>query len=84
MAGHGADDALAGLAEAKRVEYVQEKSISLHDDKIASSIEDEIDIHDGLEYPTEEERHTLRRVSDTIPWNAYCKFDFADIVCTKR
>ncbi len=28
-------------------------------------------IHDGLEFPTEEERATLRRVSDTIPWNAY-------------
>ena len=28
-------------------------------------------IHDGLEFPTEEERMTLRRVTDTIPWNAY-------------
>ncbi|KAJ7676384.1 peptide transporter PTR2A [Mycena rosella] len=32
----------------------------------------EIDgIHDGLVCPTEEERATLRRVADTIPWNAY-------------
>ncbi|KAL0567160.1 hypothetical protein V5O48_014835 [Marasmius crinis-equi] len=28
-------------------------------------------IHDGLEFPTEEEKATLRRVSDKIPWNAY-------------
>jgi len=28
-------------------------------------------IHDGLVFPTEEERMTLRRVSDFIPWNAY-------------
>ncbi|KAF8964520.1 peptide transporter PTR2A [Flammula alnicola] len=26
---------------------------------------------DGVEYPTEEERATLRRVPDTLPWNAY-------------
>lgn len=37
------------------------------------NIEDsELDgIHDGLVFPTEEERKTLRRVADTIPWNAY-------------
>ncbi|KAJ8082330.1 hypothetical protein PM082_008183 [Marasmius tenuissimus] len=28
-------------------------------------------IHDGLESPTEEERQTLRRVSDSLPWNAF-------------
>ena len=28
-------------------------------------------IHDNLEFPTDEERATLRRVADTIPWNAY-------------
>ncbi|KAK7040753.1 hypothetical protein VNI00_009659 [Paramarasmius palmivorus] len=28
-------------------------------------------IHDGLEFPTEEERLTLRRVPDHVPWNAY-------------
>ncbi|KAF9261642.1 PTR2-domain-containing protein [Marasmius fiardii PR-910] len=28
-------------------------------------------IHDGLVFPTEEEKVTLRRVSDKIPWNAY-------------
>ncbi|KAJ7659102.1 peptide transporter PTR2A [Mycena polygramma] len=32
----------------------------------------EIDgIHDGLVCPTDEERETLRRVGDVIPWNAY-------------
>ncbi|KNZ78721.1 putative peptide transporter ptr2 [Termitomyces sp. J132] len=28
-------------------------------------------IHDALEFPTEEERETLRRVPDTVPWSAY-------------
>ncbi|THU85978.1 PTR2-domain-containing protein [Dendrothele bispora CBS 962.96] len=28
-------------------------------------------IHDGLEFPTEEERATLPRVSDALPWSAY-------------
>ncbi|KAK1233745.1 hypothetical protein PQX77_003092 [Marasmius sp. AFHP31] len=28
-------------------------------------------IHDGLRFPTEEERQTLRRVSDSLPWNAF-------------
>jgi POT family proton-dependent oligopeptide transporter len=38
-------------------------------------VEHELDgIHDGLEFPTEEERATLRRIPDTIPWNAYCEF----------
>ncbi|KAF8872958.1 peptide transporter PTR2A [Infundibulicybe gibba] len=44
-------------------------------DKVSTedqSIEHELDgIHDGLEFPTEHERQTLRRVSDSIPWNAY-------------
>jgi hypothetical protein len=31
-------------------------------------------IHDGLIFPTEDERLTLRRVPDSIPWTAYCKF----------
>ncbi|RDB16581.1 putative peptide transporter ptr2 [Hypsizygus marmoreus] len=28
-------------------------------------------IHDGLVFPTEEERVSLRRVADSVPWNAY-------------
>ncbi|KIN99385.1 hypothetical protein M404DRAFT_82706, partial [Pisolithus tinctorius Marx 270] len=28
-------------------------------------------IHEGLEFPTEEELFALRRVSDAIPWTAY-------------
>jgi len=37
-----------------------------------SSFHHELDgIHDGLEFPTEYERQTLRRVPDTLPWNAY-------------
>ncbi len=44
----------------------------LRNSEIASSVEHELDgIHDGLEFPTEEEIATLRRVSDKLPWNAY-------------
>ncbi|KAG5339839.1 hypothetical protein C0989_003348 [Termitomyces sp. Mn162] len=32
-------------------------------------------IHDALEFPTEEERETLRRVPDTVPWSAYRELD---------
>ncbi|OJT08248.1 hypothetical protein TRAPUB_858 [Trametes pubescens] len=66
MAGLQADkDIIAGLAEAKHDEY--EKNL---DD--STSEEHEPDgIHDGLEFPTKEERNTLRRVSDSIPWAAY-------------
>lgn len=31
------------------------------------------DVHAGLMFPTEEEKLTLRRVADTIPWGAYSK-----------
>jgi len=48
-------------------------------DSFQKNSEDEYElggIHDGLEFPTEEERATLRRVPGTIPWNAYCVFVF--------
>lgn len=32
------------------------------------------DPHAGLVFPTEEELHSLRRISDSIPWNAYRRF----------
>jgi len=50
---------------------IDEKAASL--DKIPASVEEEEydEVHAGLEFPTEEEIATLRRVSDTIPWNAY-------------
>lgn len=32
---------------------------------------DDDSAHEGLEFPTEEELATLRRVSDAIPWAAY-------------
>ncbi|PPQ64967.1 hypothetical protein CVT24_008155 [Panaeolus cyanescens] len=38
-----------------------------------SEIDHELDddVHAGLTFPTEEEKATLRRIPDTIPWNAY-------------
>lgn len=75
MAGHGADDLLpvVALDGGQRTEFEEEKKLPLVDN-IASSIDHELDgIHDGLVFPNEHERETLRRVSDTIPWNSYCK-----------
>ena len=72
MAGLQADrDIVAGLAEAKHAEYeLEKKGLS----PAASSHEQELDgIHDGLEFPTEEEKQTLRRVADTLPLRAYSK-----------
>lgn len=81
MAGHRVDDGLVGLAETKQDDY--EKSLSLHDN-VVSTVDHEVDeIHKGLEFPTEEERRTLRRVSDNMPWNAYCKSSFYFLLYAK-
>jgi len=73
MAGLSGDDAVyQGFSEAKGTEFeTKEKGGS--DDHIASSTGDhELDgIHDGLEFPAEEDLTTLRRVADSVPWNAY-------------
>ncbi|KAF4618863.1 hypothetical protein D9613_009972 [Agrocybe pediades] len=56
------DVALAAMADVKRHDYTSESSVDDH----------ELDgIHDGLEFPTEEERNTLRRVPDKVPWATY-------------
>jgi hypothetical protein len=40
-------------------------------------------IHDGLTFPTKDERLTLRRVPDSIPWNAYCKLPIKKFLTTE-
>lgn len=72
MAGLQTDkDIIAGLAEAKRDEYeLEKKGVS----PPSSAHSHELDgVHDGLEFPTEEEKKTLRRVADSLPWAAYCE-----------
>lgn len=57
--------------------YVEKKEP--RDDKHTSSSVSEVGgigsigdgIHDGLEFPTDEEKLTLKRVSDKLPWAAY-------------
>lgn len=67
MAGVQVEADLAALSHVKQQED-EKGSPSV----VSSEHGHELDgIHDGLEFPTEEERATLRRVSDTIPWNAY-------------
>lgn len=52
---------------------IKEKVVDVADGKYdVPDRESALDIiHDGLVFPTEEEKQTLRRISDTIPWNAY-------------
>lgn len=76
MAGLQTDmDALAGIAHAEK-QLGPEKSHTVDSDISCGHKGDPEEpvqdgIHDGLEFPTEEEKKTLRRVADTIPWNAY-------------
>lgn len=50
-------------------EFSVEKSIHRPS---AESVLTEDDPHYGLEFPTDEEIATLRRVPDTLPWASYC------------
>ena len=53
---------------------VRDEKVAERDDRSEEKPNIEYDadgIHDGLVFPTEEERATLRRVPDSIPWNAY-------------
>lgn len=57
---------LEGVAVYEAKQFEKAPIVSTDDESV------EFDgIHDGLVFPTEEERATLRRVSDAIPWNAY-------------
>jgi len=67
------DNIFQGYAEAKRHEADVKKD-SVSDDVVHSLVDEKHysdGIHDGLEFPSEEEKFTLRRVPDRIPWNAY-------------
>jgi len=58
------------LAEAEKVRYEHNlKHPSISDSHSVKETND--GIHDGLEFPTDEEKQTLRRVPDKIPTNAY-------------
>ncbi|KAJ6556134.1 hypothetical protein B0H19DRAFT_1210735 [Mycena capillaripes] len=66
-------DATAPLAAMSEVEAVK-KSGSFDEkngDQQSFSEHEPDGIHDDLIFPTEEERAILRRVPDSVPWNAY-------------
>ena len=69
-------DATAPLAAMSEVEAKHDGSFDeKHPHSDHSEVGHEPDgIHDGLVFPTDEERATLRRVPDSVPWNAYCVF----------
>ena len=66
-------DFATGLAKTQKDELeLEKKGATLRDLEEDSH---ELDgIHDGLEFPTDEERDLLRRVPDHIPWNAYREY----------
>lgn len=80
MAPYGDDAILQGLAEGKKEDVVHDKEGGIdeksggavisegHYDKSASS---DFDNDEGHEQPSEEDRHTLRRVSGPIALPAY-------------
>ncbi|XP_006456297.1 hypothetical protein AGABI2DRAFT_195475 [Agaricus bisporus var. bisporus H97] len=63
-----ADGPVLDLAE-KHPEVVDDKVNAR--DEVSSEVDEVDDVHAGLEFPTEEERLTLRRVADALPWTAY-------------
>jgi POT family proton-dependent oligopeptide transporter len=74
MTGLAIDDTVAGLGEAKKAEVYDHDRKLVHSEdahEVSSSLYEPDGIHDGLEFPTEEEIRTLRRVVDAIPWAAY-------------
>ena len=76
----GLERDVAGLSEAKRDEFEYEKKL-VADEPVLETIESD-GIHDSLVFPTEEERATLRRVSDHVPWNAYRQWSNTSFLTT--
>ena len=69
MAGLGLDHSVpAGLVEDDRRPSLE---ASLEKKDPVPMDDDDDSAHEGLEFPSEEELATLRRVSDAIPWAAY-------------
>ncbi|KAL0572866.1 hypothetical protein V5O48_009096 [Marasmius crinis-equi] len=66
---------MAGIAQVDAEEMAALSHIKgdhIFDEKHTNTSVEELDgIHDGLEFPTEEEKASLRRVADRMPWNAY-------------
>lgn len=70
MAGLQHDDVdLAGFAKATLSEKASHES-----DVVSTLSHDDDGVHAGLEFPSEHEKETLRRVGDDVPWNAYSEF----------
>jgi len=73
MADLQGDSALIALSESQKDDvYNDEKHRHDEQDPIQDNNDDLI--HHGLEFPTDQERETLRRVADAIPWNAYRQY----------
>ena len=78
----GLDDADVALADIslEKINKTEKRPRSQISGSI-TSLEAEFDeVHAGLEFPTEEERKSLRRVSDTLPWAAYRSY----LLCASR
>ena len=65
---------MVAMAVADRQEVISD-DVSLEKKSEATGGTD--DGHIGLVFPSDEELATLRRVSDSIPWTAFCWFSFS-------
>ena len=65
------------------VQYYDQNEEEQENERLLKSDQELDGIHDGLIFPTEDERLTLRRVPDSIPWNAYCKFPMDKCLTTE-
>ena len=69
---------IIGLSDAKNGEFDDEKNLQVVVPDSGLSSQDNLNepdgIHDDLVFPTDEERVTLRRVTDHIPWNAFREY----------
>ncbi|KAJ3575012.1 hypothetical protein NP233_g1374 [Leucocoprinus birnbaumii] len=65
---HTDDAAVVAVVHSDKLD---EKASQSHESYAPDIVDAPADAHEGLTFPTEEERITLRRVADSLPWNAY-------------
>lgn len=68
---HVDDPALAALGHIEGKDRQDEKVPPGYEVSAHAQDDEDDDAHAGLEFPTDEERATLRRVADSLPWNSY-------------
>jgi hypothetical protein len=66
-------DDFAALSHTEKVRSEFDDDVKRSESSESEEREVNDGVHDGLEFPTGEEKLTLRRISDKLPWAAYRK-----------